>query len=1008
MKRKKNVTKMITLGIFILFFSTNIIMTTGTVGVEQAPQLNFDGNTLYVGGDGPGNYSSIQDAIDAASHGDTVFVYSGTYYENVIVDKILNIFGENKESTIIDGGGIGNVVNISSDSVVLEGFTIQNAGSTYLIDWVGGSFGIYAFADSGIYVLSDNNHIRGNIIKDNPYHGIHLHSYADYNVISNNIITNTPGYIDNGIVLQFSSYNVISNNSIINNSLHGIHLLQNCNNNIIRENDIIKNNCGLEISGNIPSANNIITQNNILHNRNLGIYLFIQCYNTEISDNNIVDNNMVGIVLYQMCDGSQILNNIISGQDTGISVELFVDSISISNNIITNHDVSGIELMDFVDKSTINGNTIQNNCNGIRIEGSDENVFYENIISNNQRGIYSKYILSDNLFYHNDFIENTENACVNLGNNLWDNGYPFGGNYWDDHPNPLDIFSGLGQNISGCDGIIDTPYAISSGNEQDIYPFITPDGWLIPDGWPMFHHDAYKTGNSTSTAPNTNNTKWIYNLDGIFLESSPAVVDGRVYIGAKTWWREYTMFCFDAENGGEPIWTHIISGDFVSSSYCSPAVVDGKVYIGSTNGKMYCLDAEGNPDLGTTTELWNYSTGGSIYSSPTVVDGYVYFGSHDKNVYCLDADPFDDDDDAGIPDDPGSNYDLIWSYTTGERVTSSPAVFNDRVYIGSIDGKMYCLDATNGDYIWDFQTGGPISYSSTGIDERLYFGSWDHNVYCINAIDKSLIWSFTTGDKVLSSPAVADGRVYVGSYDNNIYCLDAEGNEDGSTNKYWEYETDDWVFSSPAVADGKVFVGSRDGTFYCLDASDTVGLIWEYETTGEYPFDGIGSSPAIANGNVYIASTNGSLYAFGDPDPIGESPGDTIPPVIKFKTNERKLVVNLGEGIGGLGDNRLDVYVKDDVTCKQDVQVMLFVKGIKEKEWSVKKPMKYTEELFRGFITAKEIEQYYKDNHLVLQYRITAIDKAGNIVECPSSEKVKDSFTAMKDKDSFTIIIEEK
>ena len=146
----------------------------------------------------------------------------------------------------------------------------------------------------------------------------------------------------------------------------------------------------------------------------------------------------------------------------------------------------------------------------------------------------------------------------------------------------------------------------------------------------MFRHGCSHLGYSTSTAPNTNNTLWSQQL-GVKPESSPAVVNGKTYIGAKTGYHLYTMYCFDAENRGYPIWSHIITGRS-SSSYSSPAVVNGRVYIGSTNGNIYCLDAEGNGD-GTTMEIWNSSTGGSIYSSPNVANGCIYIGSHSKKVY---------------------------------------------------------------------------------------------------------------------------------------------------------------------------------------------------------------------------------------------------------------------------------------------------------------------------------------------------------------------------------------
>ena len=402
--------------------------------------------------------------------------------------------------------------------------------------------------------------------------------------------------------------------------------------------------------------------------------------------------------------------------------------------------------------------------------------------------------------------------------------------------------------------------SITEAGIDDFRIVISPCGVSDPDKWSMFRHDASHSGYTPHYAPNTNNTIWSYQI-GYKPESSPAVVNGRVYIGTRIGYNLYKMYCFDAENGEEPIWTYAITG-YSGSSYSSPAVVDEKLYFGSTNGNIYCLDAVGNGD-GTTNELWGYTTGSSIYSSPTVVDGYVYIGSHDKNVYCLDADPFDDGADEGI-DDGGASYDLIWSYQTDERVTSSPTVSGGKVYVGSMDGKLYCLDATDGTYLWNFTTGGPISYCSPAVvDGFVYFGSWDNNTYCIDT-DGNLVWTYTTGGEILSSPTLAYGNIYIGSKDKKIYCLDATGNGDGTTDLIWEYETNSWVFSSPAVADGKVYVGSRDGTLHCLNAGNG-NPKWSYLTNGIYPpVGGIASSPAITNGKIYITSTDGNLYAFGD------------------------------------------------------------------------------------------------------------------------------------------------
>ena len=97
--------------------------------VQTNPGI-IDGSILYVGGSGPGNYTHIQDAIDNATNGDTVYVYNGVYLENVVINKSLNIVGQNKTTTIIDGGLNDDVISISADWVSIRELTIKN--SSYL------------------------------------------------------------------------------------------------------------------------------------------------------------------------------------------------------------------------------------------------------------------------------------------------------------------------------------------------------------------------------------------------------------------------------------------------------------------------------------------------------------------------------------------------------------------------------------------------------------------------------------------------------------------------------------------------------------------------------------------------------------------------------------------------------------------------------------------------------------------------------------------------------------
>ena len=115
--------------------------------------IRNDGNTLYVGGSGPNNYTRIQDAIDNASDGDTVFVYSGIYYEIIVVDKSITLKGENTENTIIDGLGTDKnpIITITGGNCILERFQVVNTSDEH-----------WTFA--GIIVKSNNNLLRNNIM----------------------------------------------------------------------------------------------------------------------------------------------------------------------------------------------------------------------------------------------------------------------------------------------------------------------------------------------------------------------------------------------------------------------------------------------------------------------------------------------------------------------------------------------------------------------------------------------------------------------------------------------------------------------------------------------------------------------------------------------------------------------------------------------------------------------------------------------------------------------------
>ena len=200
--------KALVLAVIVLFIGANAVLSV------MGDNSTF-GNTIYVDDDAdPSWYNAthvktIQEGIDDVSIGDTVYVYSGTYYENVVVDKTINLVGENRDSTVIDGTGFGDVVQLTAREVSISEFTIQNSGNFKPGE-----------CNSGLEVCSCFNTISWNNISNNNDVGIYFlfDQATDNNIVSNNIITRNNRF---GMYLLDSSHGIINGNYIANN-FHGI------------------------------------------------------------------------------------------------------------------------------------------------------------------------------------------------------------------------------------------------------------------------------------------------------------------------------------------------------------------------------------------------------------------------------------------------------------------------------------------------------------------------------------------------------------------------------------------------------------------------------------------------------------------------------------------------------------------------------------------------------------------------------------------------------------------
>ena len=340
--------------------------------------------------------------------------------------------------------------------------------------------------------------------------------------------------------------------------------------------------------------------------------------------------------------------------------------------------------------------------------------------------------------------------------------------------------------------------------------------------WPRFRLSPDQSGSWGKTEIQQPVVDWKFDT-GEIIESSPAVVGNKVYIGGHS----KSLFAIDRKSG-QLLWQFETAG-WVRAS---PSVVDGTVYFGSDDNKFYALDAT------TGEKQWDFALGeGGEQSSPAIDRGVVYFGAFDHHVYALDA-------KTGV---------AKWKFDAEASMLSSPALSESAVFIATYAGKVFAIDRNNGKKIWEFsQNGKPIFSSPVYHDGKLYFTSYDHHVYAINAADSKLIWKLKTGDEIFSSPAIVDEVLYVGSNDNHLYAIKVDDRVVA-----WKTNLNGAVFASPTITKNSIYVGSSDGCFYCLNR-DNGKQRWKHLVK-----DGarVWSSAAAVDGHLYFGSHDGEVIA---------------------------------------------------------------------------------------------------------------------------------------------------
>jgi eukaryotic-like serine/threonine-protein kinase len=322
-----------------------------------------------------------------------------------------------------------------------------------------------------------------------------------------------------------------------------------------------------------------------------------------------------------------------------------------------------------------------------------------------------------------------------------------------------------------------------------------------------------------AAAPTTAPTTQPHRSGQAGIEGAPTIDGQTVYVAD----REGALHAVDLATGKER-WTYHSDDGFETS----PLVMNGRVYIGDLSGIFHAVSAADGK------KIWIFDAQNTIHSSANAIDGNIVFGTDGADIFCLSP-----------------QGKQIWQAKAGDRVNGAPAVAGGLVFVSGCDAQLRALSVGAGEEKFATDIGALAPGSPAVLDDRIIIGTDQGRVVCMPRDGGKSIWEFDDiGEHamVYGSPAVADGIVIVGARDRNVHALDI------ATGKpLWNFPTRGDVDASPLISSGRVYVASRDKHLYVLDLK-TGAQLWSFNAARP-----ISASPAIGSGVLVIADTAGTV-----------------------------------------------------------------------------------------------------------------------------------------------------
>ena len=465
----------------------------------------------------------------------------------------------------------------------------------------------------------------------------------------------------------------------------------------------------------------------------------------------------------------------------------------------------------------------------------------------------------------------TMEAATGLGLDLnvtWYNATPFLNDIGEAHPSWPDYWHFLIWNVSRWDFADLGPADLPATNGAVCGWFLSRDApWNFTEPWPgprpeatpdasgrhpveMFRYDLGGSGTAAGAGPVSPHVAWTYDTGAYEITATPAFAHGTVYLSM------WTGFVALDEGTGTLRWRN---PDVAGAS--SPALYDGRIYVGGKDGRLHVLSESDG------TELWNRSLQpdaqfSGITASPRIAYGRVYVGTFnetggDGSFVALDL----------------FTHDVVWSRPVSSVHLSSAAIADHVVYVGlmghfhpsnltySPPYGLLALDADSGAQRWFVATNGSVASSPALANDSVFFTTKAGEAFSVG-IDGVVHWRHSELVGSIASPAVSDGTLAIGwgvfGTDGAVQTFSLAGDVRWTTSLIGTP-----VSASPTIAGDRVYAATNDGngTVYSWRLSALGSGEWALQPG---PPDYLLSSPVVHEGALYIASDNGRLYRLAD------------------------------------------------------------------------------------------------------------------------------------------------